>query len=243
MGLKGIQAPSKFLSATQRRFVIRIVGDITFELPTCLIYHWWKEGIRFEIFINCSEFSHITRLLATPSPTPPLTTGNSLFAVCPKLCRAHYIGRTTKKTFVVRLSHDAWRKNTRQTNSLQCVFPWRTTNIFPHQTLPLLQPLACSLPLPCTRTRCTTKTFPLPCAVGKHIRLPCVFLRRTTKYFFKNEFCTSFYFSTTKTLFCTLYFNVVHVFINLLSLTIICHLKRVFVVYIKFELQVRKVIE
>jgi hypothetical protein len=69
--------------------------------------------------------------------------------------------------------------------------------------------------LPCARTRRAAKT----------ISLPCVLLWRTAKYFLKIEFRTSFYFSTTKTLFCTLYFNFICVPIILLFLTIMCHLK------------------
>jgi hypothetical protein len=94
--------------------------------------------------------------------------------------------------------------------------------------------------LPCARTRHTTKTFPLPRAVekrtaniavrfylahGKHICLLCVFPQRTTKYFKNFDFCTSFNFSTTKTLLCTLNFKFIHISINLLFLTIMCNLK------------------
>jgi hypothetical protein len=59
---------------------------------------------------------------------------------------------------------------------------------------------------------------------GKDICLPCVLPQRTSKYFQKKCFFTSFNFSTSKTLFCTLYFNHMHVSINLLFLTIMCHL-------------------
>jgi hypothetical protein len=60
---------------------------------------------------------------------------------------------------------------------------------------------------------------------GKDICLPCVLPQRTAKYFQKIVFCTSFNFSTSKTLFCTIHFNHMHVSINLLFLTIMCHLK------------------
>jgi hypothetical protein len=62
-------------------------------------------------------------------------------------------------------------------------------------------------------------------AQGKHIPLPCVFLKRTSKYFKKLSFLYFFLFLHSKTLFCTLYFNFIHVPICLLFLTIMCHLK------------------
>jgi hypothetical protein len=60
---------------------------------------------------------------------------------------------------------------------------------------------------------------------GKEPSLSCVLLRRTTKFFKKLWFCTSFYFSNMETLFCTLYFKFIQGSTNLLFLKIMCHLK------------------
>jgi hypothetical protein len=94
--------------------------------------------------------------------------------------------------------------NARQRNSLSCIFFLGARQTHPPTgCCPRPQPLTCALSLPCARTRRTIKTISLPCAVGKcttnylfavhfptahdkHIRLPCVFLRHTPKYFFKN---------------------------------------------------------
>jgi hypothetical protein len=120
----------------------------------------------------------------------------------------------------------------RQTNSLLCVFSLTHGKYFfpPHVT-----PLACSLPLPCARTRHTEKTLPMSCVVGKravrfhlahgkHIRFRVFFHSARQSIFKKIDFCTSFYFSTSTMLFCTLYFNFTHASINLQFLTIMCHL-------------------
>jgi hypothetical protein len=122
-----------------------------------------------------------------------------------------------KKTFGTKIVCRAFFLGARQT-------------FFPTRCYPRSQPLAYALSLSFARTRHTSKTISLFAvrflmAHDKHICLSCVFLRHTTKYFKKNECCTSFYFSTTKKLFCTLYFNFIHVSINLLFLTIMCRLK------------------
>jgi hypothetical protein len=58
------------------------------------------------------------------------TTGKPTFAERQNVCRAFYIGRTTKKLFAVRFLYSArQRKNARQISSLQCARTKRTAKI------------------------------------------------------------------------------------------------------------------
>jgi hypothetical protein len=72
--------------------------------------------------------------------------------------------------------------------------------------------------------------------------LPCILRRAHNKVFLKISFWIHFYYFTTKTLFCTLHFILIHVSVNILFVTIMCDL-RIFAVYVKFELQVHKVMQ
>jgi hypothetical protein len=115
-----------------------------------------------------------------------------------------------KKSFAVRIIYDAHKKRPVK-KIVFCAFFLHGKHFF-HQTL---TPLACSLPLLCASTRRTANIY-----------VCRAFPQDTRQNIFKKfDFCTSFNFPTTKTLFCTLYFKFIHVLINLLFLTIMCHLK------------------
>jgi hypothetical protein len=72
----------------------------------------------------------------------------------------------------------------------------------------------------CAITKCMAKFYVCRGKThGKVLCLSCVLCRRTAKFQKKNEFLASFYFSTTNTLFCNIYFTLVHISIFLLFLT------------------------
>jgi hypothetical protein len=81
------------------------------------------------------------------------------------------------------------------------------------------------------------RVFPSGARQTYILRTANIYLCRVFPYgpgqsiFKKFDFCTSFDFSTSRTLFCTQYFKFIHVSINLLCLTIVCHLKNLCRIY------------
>jgi hypothetical protein len=149
------------------------------------------------------------------------TTGKSTFAVCFDLWRAFYIGCTAKSTFCRAFlpAHD-------NECFLRLLFLGaRQTNFFPSATAEVNVVSLCRASCEGARQR-----HSLCHAFSSVARQTYIFAMHFPKahdkiFFFNFDVCTSFYFSTSKTLFCILYSNLIHVSINLLFLIIMCHLK------------------
>jgi hypothetical protein len=178
------------------------------------------------------SITHHTR--KRPS-TGPRTTHGPHFVVRLNLCCASFIGRTTKNFFAVRRPKRTATNLCRASyftahdkESLPCVL-----NTDARQRFFFLH--SCNKrPLVFDVRRLETTA---------NINLCRAFRSGARQRFFLNfDFCTSFYFSTIEILFCTLYFKYIHGLINLLFLKIMCYLN-IIVVYVKFELQVHRVME
>jgi hypothetical protein len=105
-------------------------------------------------------------------------------------------------------------------------FGWRTANFFfPHTVTSVTLYVVFAV----RYWKTHGKNISLSCAKGKRtakIYVCRAFYHSARQSIFKKiVFCTSFNFSTSKTLFCTIHFNHMHVSINLLFLTIMCRLK------------------
>jgi hypothetical protein len=99
-------------------------------------------------------------------------------------------------------------------------FPWLTTGKLMFVVPSKLYSVSLFVAFALRMIRRMAKTIPLPCVIGKrtaNIYVPRVFIYSARQsIFLKIDFCTSFNSSTSRTLFCTLYFKFINVSINLL---------------------------